>query len=335
MCTNVDNTKQLTQLNCISFFSGIRGIERGLSLAGVPHKTVTYVEIEAVAIANLVEEMETGDLDSAPIFSDIKTFRSDIFRDKIHLFTGGYPCQPFSVAGSRKGNTDPRHLFPYLLQHIKSVRPICLFLENVPGHLKLGYDQVYRDLRNLGYQVEAGLFSSAQANGSHKRQRLFILGILADTTSRDERWKTSEGFATFIDQKSSRILERRQQMEYTSSNRSGKRKHQDSKRQRSWTERSNSDVVYVPSQRTSEMVTGENAELFDITSKRIPIAKQGIYQYHWEPKRQCTADWLKSSLGLSIADGYDFRTDFLRALGNSVDPFTAAIAWKTLIKKFI
>ena len=183
----MDNTKQL---NCISFCSGYAGFELGLKRVIPNVRTVAYVEIEAFAVANLVAKMEEDKLDVAPIWTNLKTFNGRPFRDRVHIFTGGYPCQPFSHAGSRKGTSDPRHLWPYIRHHISTIRPLCCIFENVAGHVTLGFDEVYKDLRALGYSVEAGLFTAAEVGAPHKRERLFIL---AYTSSIPESWAIKDG----------------------------------------------------------------------------------------------------------------------------------------------
>ena len=164
--------------NIISFCTGYGGIELGLKRAGLDFRTVCYVEIEAFACANLVAKIEQGKMDSAPIWSDIKTFDGKPFCGKVHGVIGGYPCQPFSHAGQRKGTDDPRHLWPYILEHVRTIRPLWCFFENVSGHLTLGFDEVFKSLRGLGYAVEAGLFTAWEVEEAilpHERQRLFIL----------------------------------------------------------------------------------------------------------------------------------------------------------------
>jgi len=140
---NVDTTKELPTV--IAFCAGYGGIERGLELAGLEHRVIAYVEIEAYAIANLVSKMETGQLPPAPIYTDIKTFPSEIFRDRVDIITGGYPCQPFSAAGKRLGEDDPRHLWPYIRKHVETIRPVQCFFENVEGHISLGLSTVLSD----------------------------------------------------------------------------------------------------------------------------------------------------------------------------------------------
>ena len=169
----MDTTKELPTV--ISFCSGYGGIERGLELAGVKHRVLAYVEIEAFAIANLVAKMEEGKLDPAPIFTDLKTFPAHLFRDCVDLITGGYPCQPFSAAGQRKGTDDPRHLWPYIREHINAIRPSRTFLENVEGHISLGLNSVISDLEEDGYSATWGIFSAREVGAPHQRKRVYIM----------------------------------------------------------------------------------------------------------------------------------------------------------------
>lgn len=161
--------------NIISFCTGYGGLEMGLHRVIPNLRTVCYVEIEAFACANLVAKIEQGKMDAAPIWTDIATFDGEPFQGKVHGIIGGYPCQPFSNAGKRQGKKDPRHLWPYIEEHIRTIRPVWCFFENVGGHLTLGFKEVAQSLRDLGYKVEAGLFTASEVGAPHKRERLFIL----------------------------------------------------------------------------------------------------------------------------------------------------------------
>ena len=177
-------TKELPTV--ISFCSGYGGIERGIELAGVEHRVIAYVEIEAFAIANLVAKMESGQLDPAPIWTDLKTFPSHLFRGAVDIITGGYPCQPFSAAGQRKGEDDPRHLWPTIREHVKTIRPDRCFFENVEGHISLGLSSVISDLEEDGYRTAWGIFSAREVGAAHQRKRVYIL---ADSSSaRSQTW---------------------------------------------------------------------------------------------------------------------------------------------------
>ena len=168
----MDNTKELT---VISFCAGYGGIERGLELAGVRIRVVAFLEIEAFAIANLVAKMESGELAPAPIYTDLKTFPASYFRGKVDIFLGGYPCQPFSLSGKGLAQDDPRHLWPYLLEHIKAVKPVRCLWENVYGHVHRGLEEVLSDMEAEGYRTEFGIFSASEVGSVHERKRVFIL----------------------------------------------------------------------------------------------------------------------------------------------------------------
>lgn len=185
---NVDTTKELPTV--IAFCAGYGGIERGLELAGLEHRVVAYVEIEAYAIANLVSKMETGQLPPAPIYTDIKTFPSEVFRDRVDIITGGYPCQPFSAAGKRKGGDDPRHLWPYIRKHVETIRPVQCFFENVEGHISLGLNSVISDLEEDGYSTTWGIFSAREVGAPHQRKRVYIMANSRCSASSEGKQQT-------------------------------------------------------------------------------------------------------------------------------------------------
>jgi hypothetical protein len=93
----------------------------------------------------------------------------------VDIVHGGYPCQPFSIAGRKLGDKDPRHLWPHIARIVREIEPRFCFFENVGGHLRLGFEQVHDDLRSMGYRVAAGLFTAEEVGAPHKRERLFIL----------------------------------------------------------------------------------------------------------------------------------------------------------------
>lgn len=174
----MDITEELPTV--ISLCSGYGGIERGLELAGYNHRLIAFCEIEAYVQKLTLEKMEAGQMVSAPLWTDLKTFPAQIFRDKVDLLLAGYPCQPFSQAGRRGGEDDPRHLWPYIKEHIRTIRPVRCFFENVQGHITLGLSTVISDLEELGYRTTWGIFSAEEVGAPHQRKRVFIL---ADATS--------------------------------------------------------------------------------------------------------------------------------------------------------
>jgi len=174
----------------LSLCAGAGGIDLGLTIACPEYRTVCYVEREAYAAATLVARMEDAALDTAPVWDDVGTFDGHPWRGTVDILTGGYPCQPFSIAGQRKGVEDPRHLWPHFARIIGECQPEWVFLENVANHLNIGYREVRGELEGLGYGVTEGLFTAAEVGAPHKRQRLFILARrnqLANTAGQCQR----------------------------------------------------------------------------------------------------------------------------------------------------
>ncbi len=161
----------------IGLCAGYGGIELGLKRAIPDLRTVALCEIEAFAVANLVAKMEAGFMDPAPIWPNLKTFPWEAFRDRVDILTGGYPCQPFSAAGQRKGKQDPRHLWPWIADGIRLLRPKICFFENVEGHISLGLSDVIEDLAGMGYRTTWGIFSASEVGAPHQRKRVFILAV--------------------------------------------------------------------------------------------------------------------------------------------------------------
>lgn len=167
-------------INHLSLCSGAGGIDVALKLAlGESLRTVCYVERNARAAATVVARMGDASLDSAPLWDCAETFDGKAWRGVVDLVSAGYPCQPFSTAGKRRGQRDPRHLWPHVRRIVAETRAELVFVENVAGHVQLGFDAVCGDLAALGYVVEAGLVSAAEVGASHERKRLFALGYRA------------------------------------------------------------------------------------------------------------------------------------------------------------
>jgi DNA (cytosine-5)-methyltransferase 1 len=147
-----------------SLFSGYGGLD--MAVGG---ELAWYSEIEPAACK--VMEAHHPDV---PNLGDItKVDWSAV--EPVDVITGGYPCQPFSNAGNRKGKDDERHLWPYVCDAIGAIRPRYAVLENVRGHLTLGFADVLADLAHLGISARWGIVRAADAGAPHNRARLFIL----------------------------------------------------------------------------------------------------------------------------------------------------------------
>ena len=151
----------------VSLFAGIGGIDLGLERAG--HTCVGQVEIDPYCQKVLARHWP-----ETPRISDVRDFHGHEF-GPFDLLTGGYPCQPFSHAGKRAGEHDPRHLWPEVHRIICDVRPAYVLLENVPGHLSLGFGRVLGDLAESGYDAEWDCVPASAVGAPHQRDRVWIV----------------------------------------------------------------------------------------------------------------------------------------------------------------
>ena len=163
-------------LRVLDLFAGIGGFSLGLEMTG-GFETVAFCEIEKYP-----QEILKKNFPDVPIYEDVRSLTADrLIRDgvgRIDVITGGYPCQPFSVAGQQKGEADDRHLWPFMLKIIAQVRPSWVICENVSGHIALGLDQVLFDLENEGYATRTFIIPACAVDAPHRRDRLWIV---ADT----------------------------------------------------------------------------------------------------------------------------------------------------------
>ena len=305
----------------LSLCSGYGGIERGLNLAGVEHRVVTYVEIEAYAITNLVSKMESGQLDATPVWTNLKTLPVEPFRGRVDILTGGYPCQPFSVAGKRRAEKDERHLWPYIREIIRAVRPVRCFFENVEGHINLGLREVISDLESLDYKTAWGIFSAAEVGAPHQRKRVFIMADSDNGLNQFSHKEIRTGGDAFINGGKF--------MADTDSSGFGQ---SDKKDERQSPEQPDSSGF------RSGNITNPNSEGLE---GRLQTGCADTQRWE-EQKIRCAAQrrdwgsgdgyspWPSESGILRVVDGCPDRVDRIKLLGNGVVPKTAAKAWAVL-----
>jgi site-specific DNA-cytosine methylase len=163
--------------NGLSLCAGGAGLDMGLMLAEPGFHTRAFVEWEEYPRDVLVSAQRAGYLAPAPIWSDLTTFDARPLAGAIDTLLAGYPCQPFSQAGQRRGEDDERHLWPDVARVARELGDGLrwIFLENVAGHVTLGAETVLRELWDMGWTPAAGLFSAEEVGAPHERLRWFCV----------------------------------------------------------------------------------------------------------------------------------------------------------------
>ena len=162
--------------------SGIGGFSLGFRWAALS-EPVAFCEIDPYC-----QKVLAKNFPNIPIFNDVKELVNDrpestrTIPDH-DILTSGYPCQPFSVAGQRRGEEDERNIWRFVFEIVKRKHPTWCVFENVYGHIAMGLDQVLHDMESEGYSTQTFVVPACSLNAPHKRDRLWIVCNLADTES--------------------------------------------------------------------------------------------------------------------------------------------------------
>ena len=156
----------------VDLCSGIGGFALGFEWAELS-KPVLFCDIEPWS-----REILRKHWPDVPIADDVKELANDpdgLVPD-CDILTAGYPCQPFSLAGERRGTEDDRHIWPFILAIVQAKRPAWCVFENVYGHVSMGLDEVLSDLEAEGYQARCFVIPAVAADARHRRDRCWIVG---------------------------------------------------------------------------------------------------------------------------------------------------------------
>jgi len=160
-------------LRVLDLFSGIGGFSLGLERTG-GFETVAFCEYEPFPRAVLAKHWP-----NVPCFPDVRTLKGSDIDGPVDVICGGYPCQPFSSAGKRRGKEDDRHLWPEFSRLVAQLRPSWVIGENVAGHISMGLDDVLSDLEGQGYACRTFVIPACAVGALHRRDRCWTVAHAA------------------------------------------------------------------------------------------------------------------------------------------------------------
>jgi DNA (cytosine-5)-methyltransferase 1 len=271
-----------------SLFSGIGGIDLGLERAGMTVKWQSEID----PFACKVLKKHWPDIPNLDNIKEIDWSKVE----PVDLIAGGYPCQPFSTAGKRQGENDPRHLWPYFRNAISAIRPKYALLENVRGHLTMGGTTVIGDLAQIGYDCEWQVVSAASVGAPHRRDRIIVVAHPNDTGIRTPKSK----------------------IDVDRSQKSKERQHAQSEPCRQSKNVANTNGEFLGKHRPSDDVGFANRIWRDNPRGQ----KANDLRQWWETEPDVGR----------VADGVPRRVDRLRGLGNAVVPQVAEYVGRLIME---
>jgi DNA (cytosine-5)-methyltransferase 1 len=325
-------------LKHLDLFSGIGGFSLGLESAGLV-ETVAFCDYE-----KFCQQVLKKHWPQVPIYGDVKELTHERLKadgiNNIDIITGGYPCQPFSVAGSQKGEQDPRHVWPEMFRLIQELRPAFVIGENVSGHIKLGLDTVLENLESEGYNARTFSISAASIGANHKRERVWTLaysndkGIRArfgrsnyDYEKKGRVWSFDRRRSESDDEWSNSSTTETEALDVADTQSEGRRKPGHFNK-----EKRNTESSATQSQSSSSDVAdtnGKRRRLWETGSKDAKDVGQS-------PRGEETLGWwdVEPDVG-RVAHGVSQRVDRLKGLGNAVVPqipFLIGLAIREMIE---
>jgi len=322
-------------VNELALFAGAGGGILGGHLLG--WRTICAVEWEPYPASVLMQRQNDGILPPFPIWDDVQTFDGKPWRGLVDVVSGGFPCQDISAAGKGAGIDGTRSgMWFHMARIIREVGPRFCFVENSPMLTSRGLGRVLGDLASMGYNARWGVLGAVDAGAPHKRDRIWILGTLANAVLAGQRGKQrkseNEG-AALADTNSMRKLQskRDESDQWRRVGDSGK-VMADALRKRSTPGTTNSQGrqegnTGKPNDRSQDMGNpmrrGLQKPEFESSKERTSGAGVG--------PRFTRAGWWSTEPDLGrVAHGVAARVDRLKAIGNGQVPAVVRLAWQIL-----
>ncbi|MDX6157100.1 DNA (cytosine-5-)-methyltransferase [Bacillus subtilis] len=179
-------------MKSIELFAGIGGIALAAEWAGI--ETVAFCEREPFC-----QKVLNKNFPGVPIFDDVRTLNRQLLEEKgviepggtIDIISGGFPCQPYSISGKRRGTEDDRDLWPEMFRIIKELRPTWVVGENVANFANMELDRTLFDLESAGYKGQSFIIPACAVDAKHRRDRTFVVAY-SDSFGRHNRQHNRE-----------------------------------------------------------------------------------------------------------------------------------------------
>lgn len=283
----------VNKLRVLDLFSGIGGFSLGLERTG-GFETVAFCEIEEFSRRVLAKHWP-----ETPCFEDVRKLTKDDIDGPVDVICGGYPCQPFSTAGKRRGKEDDRHLWPEFSRLVAELRPSWVIGENVAGHISMGLDDVLSDLERQGYACRTFVIPACAVGAPHRRDRCWTIANSGDVLQPRE-------------------LDARANCETPSGSESGNQCE-------GWAK--NGQRVWVESSTGCKDVANPNGKGLQ---RRAEAGNScGSRKGRDEQSKRCAylpgAAWLPEPKLGRVGHGFPGRMDRLKALGNAIVPQIATL----------
>jgi len=330
-------------MNHLDLFSGIGGFSIGLEKVGF--NTIAFCEKEDYCRMLLQKHWK-----GVKIYNDIKECKGKEIKEtygRVDILTGGFPCQPYSVAGKQKGTADDRYLWPEMFRVIKEVQPTFVIAENVRGIINIQdgmvFETVCSDLESEGFEIQTFIIPAAGVGAPHKRERVWIVGYSKHNGSLTSEIKRGDNKindrteeredTTFKPERAGRsrdneIMENTRRELHERSSVREKNEDEIKKENANKFERSSSESASnVANTKSEQSISKYYREQPGETSEQEQIKSRGSSS--WTLRE---ANWLSEPNVGRVVNGVPGRAHRLRGLGNAIVPKIAEEIGRSIMK---
>jgi DNA (cytosine-5)-methyltransferase 1 len=308
-------------MNFVSLFTGIGGLDLGLERAGM--NCVAQVEID-----DFCQKVLRKHWPNVPKYKDVRHVGKHNL-PSADLICGGFPCQPHSLAGKRRGAADDRNLWPEYLRIIDELKPAWVLGENVPGIITTILDQVLSDLERLEYTCQTFIIPACGFNAPHKRDRVFIV---AHSNFAEWRPLNSEGQHNQGRDDANRLQEREKVSGgFITSSEAWFMAHSEGDGLQKW-ERENGQPLRAGESQSGMDIAGICQNEFTANANRAGLPEREAYRGTSLGGGREANYWQSEPEICIMAHGVSNRMDRLKSLGNAVVPQVAEFIGRGIVQ---